>query len=81
MVRNDVFVFEKSLTNYFNGVLEVCGVTVLSGGAKIDILCMYNPGLTVTKNELSSYFDQVCNKFVICGDFNAHHHFWDEHHA
>ena len=41
------------------------------------IINLYNPGKNLSKDEFLHYFKQCRNKFIICGDFNGHHHMWE----
>ena len=78
LVRNTVMCSEIQLKPFLNGGLEICGVKIYSGDSTIDVLCCYNPGLSISKEEFSFYYSQVKNKFIFCGDFNAHHSLWNE---
>jgi ribonuclease HI len=57
-----------------NGKWEILAIKINLGNSKewICILNVYNPNQNVTKEEMKYYMDQLGNKFIIMGDFNAH---------
>ena len=76
IVRNDLCVKEKVLSDFPQGYLEVNAVTIHGVGLAVDIMNVYNPSCNVSQMEFESYFDQLCSPSVVLGDFNAHHIMW-----
>ena len=73
LVREGVQYQELNLNQYHNGLLEIQGIRLFESNQRyIDVLNVYNPNKNVTVNEFRFYINQLSNKFVICGDFNAH---------
>ena len=73
LVKTGLQYQERDLVPYANGVLEVqCIRVFLKRKMAIDILNLYNPNKNLTINELRHYIQQLCNKYMIVGDFNAH---------
>ena len=57
---------------YDDGHLEVQAVTVDTGRSSLVILNVYNPNKNLTIAEIEFYVNQLGNKYLIMGDFNAH---------
>lgn len=61
-------------------VLEAIGITIKTQNSKVTIISIYNPG---SNNDHSSFrkditkLSKISNHFIICGDFNARHRFWN----
>ena len=61
------------VTPYIGGYLEYQAVRILTNnGDSVSICNMYNPGNSVTTQEIKHYISQLGNKFILIGDFNAH---------
>ena len=77
-VRNQLVVDEIILQQAVNGQLEIQAVRIKTTAAStIDILNIYNPNRVVSEQEFSFYLNQLGNRVVMLGDFNAHHNLWD----
>ena len=73
LVKRGVQFTNLDLINYQQGVMEVQGICLYAGGgSKINILSIYNPNKSVTIDEMKHYTQQLGNKSIILGDFNAH---------
>ena len=77
LVRSDIVTIPKLLTEITSG-LEVQTVTILMENYKIDLLNIYNAERNTNMNTFLHYFQQLSRKFIIVGDFNAHHHIWSK---
>ena len=67
----------KTLKPYKNPVMEIQCITVQLKNSEVDIVNIYSPPTTFVKKEFNHYKKQLKNKFIICGDLNAHHTTWD----
>ena len=76
LVRNDICAQAKDLNQYPNGGLEIQSITVFAN-KRIDIINIYNPSKSITKDEFIFYFKQIYHNGVVVGDFNGHHKMWD----
>ena len=63
-----------------NGRLEVCAVELaLRDGGMLLVSCYRPPGESgISSLEGSSFLSQFNGRFLIGGDFNAHHSFWGD---
>jgi ribonuclease HI len=77
LVRNDLISDKIDLQDYVGGRLECQGVKIKTSNTDLTIVNMYNPNQPIAENEFRHYLNQVGNKFVLTGDFNAHHNLWD----
>ena len=79
LARSDVVTLENSLNYLQNSALEAQMITIIMSNFKIDLLNIYNPERDSSREKFLHYFRQLGNKFIIVGDFNAHHHIWSKH--
>ena len=78
LIRGDVNYLCNDLSPFPGGKLEIQAITVVSGADKIDFMNVYNPNENISPQEFVHFFNQLGEKFYICGDFNAHHQLWDD---
>lgn len=61
------------ITEYDGGVMEVQAIEVyIRNSDPIKILNIYNPNKNVTIDEMEFYLNQLGDRFLVAGDFNAH---------
>ena len=78
LIRNDVCTYNKQIKIYKNGFLEIIAITIYNkNNDPIDIMNVYNANFDVTKAEFNHYFNQLSNKTIVVGDFNAKSYMWD----
>lgn len=77
LVRQDVQALQVTLLPFPNGILEFQCVDVFLPSGKLCILHVYAPTSALTPQELEHYVDQLHGRYIVCGDFNAHHQLWD----
>ena len=76
-VRDDLVVnVNRQLRLYPNGLLEIQLITIRQGNQDIDIINFYNSGHTITRLEMQHYIGQLSRRFIMVGDYNAHHPIW-----
>lgn len=73
IIHRDIQYKSFELNLYNNGLLEVQAIQLyLKDGSSMNILNLYNPNENITAEEFQHYFNQLGNKYVVTGDFNAH---------
>lgn len=77
LVREDICYKIKNLNSYPNGQMEFQAIEIASGLGKICVMNIYNPNRNITTDELIHYSEQLGNRAMIIGDFNAHSPIWD----
>ena len=60
------------LIPFQNGHLEVIAIKIFINKNPVDILTLYNPNKNVTVEEFKHYINQLADRYIIVGDFNAH---------
>ena len=73
LIRRGLQYENFELSPFINGCLEVQAMKIhLRSRQTIVILGIYNPNRNLSYAEMEFYIDQLGDKFVILGDFNAH---------
>ena len=77
LIRKNVKYVEKNIQIFPQGKLEVQIITIFGKQENIDVMNVYNPKTTMNEREFMHYKNQLGIRFVILGDFNAHHPQWE----
>ena len=78
LIHDDLSYITINFQPFQGGFLEIQGITIILKQTKLDIINIYRrPEETLRIREFMHYFRQIKNKYVICGDFNAHSAFWE----
>ena len=74
LIRRGVQFQDVPLTYYKDGILEAQAIRIFDKNKNpITILNIYKcPSLKLSLAEIKHYIQQLGNKFIITGDFNAH---------
>ena len=72
IIKKNIKYQELTLKPYNNGILEIQAIKVFTvRNGEIVVVNLYNPNKDLTENELKHYVNQIGNKYVIVGDYNA----------
>ena len=73
VIKRNIKYHEINLKPYQNGKLEIQAIKIFTEASQeIVLLNLYNPNEDIHELEFQHYVDQIGNKYVIVGDFNAH---------
>ena len=73
LIRRGIQYQLHNLNHYPDGVLEYQAIKIhLQDQSSLIVFSIYNPNKNVTSDEIEFYINQLGNKYVIIGDFNAH---------
>ena len=78
LVRNDIHSTLFNLPLFPNGSLEIQGITLYYDRKSLNIINVYNPNQTISKEEFHHYFTSFGQNYIVCGDFNSRHTLWDD---
>jgi ribonuclease HI len=78
LVRSDLVAVHIQLAPFLGGPAkcEIQCIEIKARQTVVRIMNLYNPNEVVTPEEFHHYFSQAGPKFIIVGDFNAHHPVW-----
>jgi len=57
-------------------LLEVSAIDIKLSNKLTTIVNIYDTDSKTTQSDYQKIFTQISDKFVVCGDFNAHHNLW-----
>ena len=80
LLRSDLIVL-PSYIQTFENTIEVLITRIKFQNCEIDILNVYEPSGNIDHDGYDMYFRQLSNKFIVIGDFNAHHPLWSFAHS
>ncbi len=61
--------------------MECIGVRIsLPDDTSLDLVSVYCPKGNAVLSDFVTLFGSLKNKFIVCGDFNAHHPLWEDSH-
>ncbi|EZA55672.1 RNA-directed DNA polymerase from mobile element jockey [Ooceraea biroi] len=79
LVRADLHYQIYDVIYTANNKIEACGVTITWKSKPLILVSVYKtPNVFVSYGEWVRFFSQFPNEFVVGGDFNAHHPFWED---
>ena len=77
LVREDIDYVVKNIEGFAEGKLELMSMDISTQVGRVQVVNVYNPGKDITTEEFSHYINRCNRKFILVGDFNAHHPLWD----
>lgn len=77
LIREDVIHRQINLVPFINGNLEFQTIQIQTKHGSVDVMNIYNPSRNVSTQEFLHYINQLHNKYLLIGDFNAHSQIWD----
>ena len=73
LIRRGIQYQYHNLNHFSGGVLEYQAIKLhLQDQSSLIVFSIYNPNKNVTLDEIEFYINQLGNKYLIIGDFNAH---------
>jgi ribonuclease HI len=77
IIREDIPYRQLNVIPYQNRQLEYQALEIFSSYGKINIMNIYNANKNIDLEEFLHYTQQMGNKSILIGDFNAHSPIWD----
>ena len=72
IIKRSIKYQEINLKPFKTGKLEIQAIKIFTKTEEITLINLYNPNEDISELEFQHYIQQIGNKFIIVGDFNAH---------
>ena len=72
IIKRNIKYQEINLKPFKNGKLEIQAIKVYTNAKEMIITNLYNPNEDITEQEFEHYIQQIGEKFIMVGDYNAH---------